>query len=179
MTLPQSNRQQLFDTMVINPSVKTIVDKKCATLIAHKDRYQAIAQLVNTAMQWFCVGVIHELECTQNFNCYLGNGQRLNKVTTIVPKGRGPFKTFEDGALDALKLQGFDKVKDWSIGNILYILEGYNGYGYEKYHNMNSPYIWAGSNQYTKGKYTSDGKFDPNAISSQIGVALLLKKLLL
>ena len=118
------------------------------------------------------------MECEQNFSLYLGNGQSLSQVTTIVPKGRGPFPNFTTGAIDAIDLAGIDKVTDWSIGNVLYILEGYNGFGYEKYHNMPSPYLWSGSNHYSKGKYTSDGKFDPEAVSQQIGIALLLKNLL-
>jgi lysozyme family protein len=105
----------------------------------------------------------------------LGNGQPLNQVTTIVPIGRGPFPNFEAGAIDALNLQGANDITDWSIDGILHFLEGYNGYGYSKYHNMNSPYLWSGSNQYTAGKYVADGKFDPNAVSQQVGVALLLK----
>ena len=59
-------------------------------------------------------------------------------MTTIVPKGRGWFPNFTTGAIDAIDLAGIDKVTDWSIGNVLYILEGYNGFGYEKYHNIPS-----------------------------------------
>lgn len=178
MTSPQT-RQQLFDTMVIKPEVNNVVNRKANQLISNKDRYNTIAhRFSNAGLKWWLVAVIHELECTQNFNKYLGNGQDLNKVTTIVPKGRGPFKTFDDGAVDALKLQGADHITDWSMGNILYFLEGYNGYGYSLYHNMNSPYLWAGSNHYKAGKYTNDGHFDPNAVSQQIGVALLLKTIM-
>lgn len=171
-------RQNLYDTMVINPSVvdgiKNITDK----IICHRDIYTIIAHTFpNPGLKWWLIAVIHSMECELDFTKYLGNGQSLNRVTTIVPKGRGPFESFNAGAIDALKLQGADKITDWSLGNVLYFLEGYNGYGYEKYHNMNSPYLWAGSNHYTKGKYTSDGKFDPNAVSTQIGIALLLNKL--
>jgi len=173
---PQQTRQQLFDTMIIEPEVNSIIEKKTSSMIDNKDIYQAIADAVNKDMPWYCVAVIHELECSQNFNCYLGNGQPTNQVTTIVPKGRGPFADFESGAIDALEFEGFDKIIDWSMGNILYILESFNGRGYIK-RGINSPYLWAGSQHYTKGKYVKDGIFDPNEVSSQIGVALLLKKL--
>lgn len=177
-TKPQT-RQQLFDTMIISPGVQASVDKKTNMMLSNQERYAAIARrFINPGLKWWLVAVIHEMECSQNFSKYLGNGQDLNKVTTIVPKGRGPFKNFEIGAVDALTLQGADKISDWSLGNVLYFLEGYNGYGYEIYHHMNSPYLWAGSNHYTKGKYTGDGKYDPEAVSQQIGVALLLKTLL-
>jgi lysozyme family protein len=175
---PQQTRQQLFDSMIIKPELNNIIEKKTSSMIDNKDIYQAIADAVNKDMPWYCVAVIHELECNQDFYKYLGNGQDLSKVTTIVPKGRGPFIDFESGAIDALNQVAFDKMSDWSLGHLLSMIEGYNGFGYEVYHNMPSPYLWAGTQFYVKGKYTSDGHFDPATVSSQIGVALLLKKLI-
>src|ERR1035437_1729079 len=180
MGAEQDKRQQLYDTMVItSDNVINAVKRKTDLMISNQDRYKAVSHTFpNPCLTWQIVAVIHEMECSQNFNKYLGNGQSLDKVTTIVPAGRGPFASFEVGAIDALRLQGADKITDCSIGRILYFLEGYNGYGYSKYHNINSPYLWAGSNWYVKGKYTSDGHFDPNAVSQQIGVALLLKQII-
>jgi len=187
---PQQKHQQLFDTLEILPqitkgnsiiisNVPAIIERKVATMRSNKSRYEEVShRFVNPGLKWWLVALIHEMECTQNFNCYLGNGQPINKKTTIVPAGRGPFATFADGAVDALKLQRADQITDWSLGNVLYFLEGYNGYGYSKYHNINSPYLWSGSNHYASGKYVSDGKYDPDAVSSQIGIALLMKSLL-
>lgn len=186
----QEQAQNLFDTMIIKDkidakghvlisNVPAIIDSKTNLMTANKYRYVNVAhRFVNPGLKWWLVALIHEMECSQNFNKYLGNGQNLNKKTTIVPIGRGPFASFEDGAEDALRLQGADKIKDWSVGNVLYFLEGYNGYGYSKYKGINSPYLWSGSNHYSSGKYVSDGKYNPNAVSSQIGIALLMKSLL-
>lgn len=182
-------RQQLFDTLVVT-SQDTLkrVTQITDSLIKNKSRYEEVShKFPDPGFQWYIVALIHEMECSQDFTKYLGNGQSLNKVTTMVPKGRGPFKSFTEGAMDALKLQGVDKIKDWSVGGILYFLEGYNGYGYAKYHpEVNTPYLWSGSNHYTKGKYVetkgADGayhtSFNPNLVSDQIGIALLLKLLL-
>ncbi|WP_339376309.1 hypothetical protein [Calothrix sp. NIES-2098] len=41
-----------------------------------------------------------------------------------------------------------------------------------------SPDLWLGTNLYTKGKYKSDGKWDADAVSAQIGVVALLKILI-
>ena len=170
---------ELFDTMVIKPAVQPLLKKKTDTLIANKARYEAVAHhFPNPGFKWFIVAVIHEMECTQDFSKYLGNGQSLNKVTTIVPKGRGPFATFEEGALDALNLQGVNKVTFWSIENILKFLEAFNGFGYEMYHNMPSPYLWSGSQHYVKGKYTNDNKWSAETVSQQLGVALMLKTIM-
>lgn len=180
---------QLYNTMVIKPNIKAlngqillnnvpkIVEGKVAQMLQNKQRYQAISRQYSNPLRWYHIAMLHELECTQNFNCYLGNGQPLRQKTTIVPKGRGPFKTFEAGAKDAIELKGLNTVQDWSIGNTLYILESFNGFGYEKYHNTNSPYIFSGSQHYTAGKYTRDGHYNANAVSTQIGIALLLKHL--
>lgn len=186
----QEQRQQLWDTMIIRDKVTkgNIVifddvnrqaDIIIKRILLNKSRYESIAhKFPNPGLKWWLIAIIHHMECSLNFNCYLGNGQPWNQRTTIVPKGRGAFKSFEEGAIDAIKLQGLDNVEDWSIGNVLYILEGYNGYGYAKYHNINSPYLWSGTNQYTSGKYIFDGTYNTNAVSNQIGCAVLLKKLL-
>jgi hypothetical protein len=101
-----------------------------------------------------------------------------NKRSVRVPKGRGPFKSWEEAAIDALTNCGpyAARNKDWSIGNALALLEKYNGLGYYN-KGIPSPYIWAGTNQYTKGKYIADGKFDPNHVDQQLGVAGLLKRM--
>lgn len=186
----QEKRQELFDSMIIKCDVESkgveiisdvnkradqIVDR----ILENKDRYVHIAhKFPNPGLKWWLIAIIHYLECNLNFNCYLGNGEPYNHRTTITPRGRGAFKSFEEGAIDAIKYQGLDKVTDWSIGNVLYILEGYNGYGYSKYRGINSPYLWSGTNHYTSGKYIYDGTYKPNVISNQIGAAILLKKLL-
>jgi lysozyme family protein len=188
----QQSRQQLFDTMIIKENITDThgnillsniparVRNRVNLMFANKGRYEAVShKFINPGLRWWLVAVIHEMEALQDFSKYLGNGQSWARKTTIVPVGRGPFRSFEEGAIDALKLQGADEIEDWSIGNVLYFLEGYNGYGYSKYHNINTPYLWSGSNHYTSGKYVTDGNYDPHAVSLQLGIALLLKTLLL
>lgn len=180
------NRQELYDTIIINPGTADEVKHKVERMKQNAYRYSYITKQLNLVPKlWAVIAVIHDLECGQDFSKYLGNGESIYKVTVLVPKGRGPFNSFEDGAVDALKLQGIENVVDWTVDGILYWLEGFNGYGYEKYHNMPSPYLWAGTNHYTKGKYVEtkgeDGqyhtKFYPEVVSKQIGVAVLLNQL--
>lgn len=143
-------------------------------LMAAKARYQAVEKL--TGVPWQFIAVTHEREGSQKWTTYLGNGQSLTRKTTIVPKGRGPFKSWEAGAVDALVNCGpyAAKNKDWSIGGTLEMLEKYNGLGYAK-RGLPSPYVWAGTNQYIKGKYVADGVFDANHVDKQLGCAGLLK----
>lgn len=183
-------RQLLYESMtirsaiyskkgtVIVPNVPEVIKRKTDRMIANRARYESVAHTFpNPGLKWHIVALLHEMEAVGDFSKYLGNGQSLSKVTTIVPKGRGPFSSFKSGAMDALHYDKIDLVTDWSMGNLLYVLEGFNGRGYANYKNINSPYLWSGSNQYSSGKYVADGVFDQNAVSSQIGIALMLKNL--
>jgi hypothetical protein len=60
---------------------------------------------------------------------------------------------------------------------MLTLQEMYNGLGYAN-KNRPSAYIWSGTNQYKSGKYVSDGVYDPNAIDSQLGCAVMLKAMM-
>lgn len=122
--------------------------------IAHKDTYMEIQN--KTGVWWYHVAVIHRRE-NPSFNSYLGNGDPLSRSTTHVPAGRGPFPDFVSGALDALHLDGLDKVvPPWPIEKILYWCEVFNGAGYWN-KGMPSPYIWGATNIQVRGKYVSDG----------------------
>lgn len=158
------NRMQITGTGVVNRAV----DK----LLKNKSRYQSIE--AETDVPWYFIAICHMRESDANFNTYLGNGQSLSRKTTIVPKGRGPFASFEEGAIDALKLEGLTEEEDWSLEHILYLTEKYNGFGYMRMGKA-SPYVWGQTNIAGLGKYVSDGKYDPNAKETQPGTAALLK----
>lgn len=168
------NNLQRWNAMHI-PASNGPAFKKAADLItAGKERYQAVEK--ETGVPWQVIGVIHLREGNCDFGTYLGNGQPLSRKTTIVPKGRGPFATWEEGAVDALKNAPPKTAsnKDWSIGGTLDKLEEYNGLGYRNM-GIPSPYLWAGTDQYVKGKYISDHNFDPEAVDKQLGCAGVLK----
>jgi hypothetical protein len=97
-------------------------------------------------------------------------------VSTHVPKGRGPFTSWEEAAIDALANcpPHAARWRDWSAGGALTLLESYNGLGYAR-HGLASPYLWAGTDQYSRGKYVADGRFDPQVIDLQPGCAALLR----
>ena len=148
-------------------------------LSANRSRYEAVSAA--TGVPWDVIAVIHMRESSADFKGVLHNGQKIigtGKKTTIVPKGRGPFNTWEEAGIDALMKCApyLGKNKDWSLGNTLDLLEKYNGLGYQK-KGLPSPYLWAGTDQYVKGKYVADGKFDANAVDKQLGVVPLMMTL--
>ncbi|GKQ52882.1 hypothetical protein [Bradyrhizobium sp. Ce-3] len=144
---------------------------------AAKARYQAVS--AKTGVPWFFIAVAHEREASQNWDTQLGQGDPLGSVSVHVPKGRGPFKTWEDGAYDALvNCAPFAaRNQDWSVGGMLTMLEQYNGLGYAA-RGKPSPYIWSGTDQYVSGKYVRDGVFDANAVDQQLGCAGLLRTMM-
>jgi lysozyme family protein len=73
-------------------------------------------------------------------------------------------------------MKGYARQKDWSVPRALYRFESYNGWGYRG-RNVNTPYLWSFSKHYSKGKFVSDGKYDPSAVSKQCGAAVMLKAL--
>jgi lysozyme family protein len=130
---------------------------------------------------WYFIACVHYLECSFSFKKHLHNGDPLTGYTVQVPAhrpkvGHGPPFTFEESAVDALKLMKYDKVTNWSLPFILQKLEGYNGFGYTN-RGINSPYLWSFSNQYVKGKYVKDKVFSVKAVSEQMGAAVILKRM--
>lgn len=129
--------------------------------------YKAISAQTNVPVTW--LAAINERESSTNFHTYFGNGDPLNRVTRHVPKGRGPFKTWDLGCLDALHQMGLVGLPNWTLDFFGYQSIRYNGFGYDEYHNEISPYFVGGTDLQTKGKYTADGHFNPYVMDSQLG----------
>ncbi len=138
-------------------------------IVRYKDKYKAVEK--NTGVPAAFIMCIHAREAAPDigpFQKYLGNGQSLNQKTTKVPKGRGPFKTWEDGAIDAIRLMNLHHIEDWSLTQMCWQWERYNGLGY-KNRGLNTPYVWNFTNHYTKGHYVADGTFSSTSIDNNIG----------
>jgi lysozyme family protein/peptidoglycan hydrolase-like protein with peptidoglycan-binding domain len=145
-----------------------------------KATYQQIERL--TGVPWYFAALCHYRESNFDFDTYLGNGESIHRVTTIVPKGRGPFATFVDGAVDAFRIENFVGAQDWGIGRILYRLEAFNGFGYHA-KGCNSPYLYGGSTLYgppeaRAGKFVRDHVFDSNHVDTQLGTAVILRAMM-
>jgi lysozyme family protein len=171
--------EDLFASCVIKPAklpaVVTIRDK----IVANRNRYEEVEGLAG--VPWYVIATIHSLEGSLNFKTHLHNGDPLTAKTVHVPKGHPPGSPpfrWEVSALDALTFDHMTDVKKWTLGVILFKLEGFNGFGYRTRHpEVLTPYLWSFSNHYEKGKFVADGKFDANAVSKQCGGAAILKSL--
>lgn len=174
-----SGYEQQFEMMVIDSDKSDSITSILSKISANKEKYKKVEEL--TTVPWYVAAVIHYRESSLNFNRHLHNGDKLTDRTIHVPKGRplkgNPPFTWVESAVDALKLKSYHTCTDWSIENTLNLLERYNGLGYKK-KGLPSPYLWAWSSLYKKGKYVADGKFDPNFVDQQCGAAVLLKMLI-
>ena len=165
---------KMWDAMVIKPNRLAEFNADAKYALAHKMTYLTIEN--TSGVPWYLVAVLHRRESDADFRTYLGNGDRLDRRTTHVPRGRGPFPSFVAGALDALRLDGLSSVKDWRLEKCLYYCELFNGAGYSM-RGLPSPYIWGGTNQQRPGKYVSDGVWSSSAWDGQPGCAPILKQI--
>ncbi len=161
--------------MHIDPARRKTFDAVAARLLTAGPLYAEVARL--TGVPSSLIMVIHERESGGNFSTHLHNGDPLTARTVHVPAGRPidgrpPF-SWASSAVDALRYQGLDKIRDWTVERALYVLEGYNGFGYRNRH-IRSPYLWGGTDQQQPGKYVRDGVFDPTVMDQQLGCAGLL-----
>lgn len=163
--------------MQIKPGKVRSLDVVARKIIAGKAEYQRVE--ADTGVPWAVVGVLHNREASCDFKGVLHNGERIlgtGRKTRLVPKGRGPFKTWHEAALDAVAIKGWDKSTIWSIEFFLFASEVFNGMGYRA-HGVPSAYLWSFSDQYVRGKYVADHEFDPGVVDQQMGVAPLMRRL--
>ncbi len=172
--------ERLFNTCEILPEHFQQVDRIVKKISDSRKRYERIED--ELGIPWYFVAAIHSLECSLDFSRHLHNGDPLTKKTIHVPKNRpksgNPPFTWEESAIDALRMKRLHMVNDWSLPHLLYKMEGYNGWGYRLYHPYClSPYLWSFTNHYTSGKYVSDGRWSDTARSRQCGGAAIIKRM--
>lgn len=178
-TITPEQYQQLWDTMDVLMYRDGELHSTVGAIFANKHRYEDVSKL--TGVPWYVIASIHYRESSLNFKRHLHNGDPLTARTTHVPAGRpfagNPPFAWEESAVDALTMRGLNKPRIWSTPEMLKQLEGFNGLGYQK-RGINTPYLWAGTNHYTAGKYIADGKFDATVKDKQLGCAVIIKELL-
>ncbi len=163
-------------TQALLPTLDATAKRLCAP--DAKQKYQTVS--AKTGVPWYIIAVIHEREASQSWKANLAQGDPWNRVSIHVPRGEGPFSSWEEAAIHALTADPphASHWQNWAPGGAMTLLEEYNGLGYAA-RGKPSPYVWASTNQYVKGKYVSDGHYDPNAIDHQLGCAAILKRMML
>lgn len=141
----------------------------------HLDRVHQLTDIPIVVM-----APIGERECGFDFTKNWGQGDPLTHPSVNEPRGRPPLGappndrfpvTWEYAALDAFTVcdrLNVLSVAEWTLPYACWKWEGYNGFGYRA-HGIRTPYVVGGTNLQQRGKYTSDGKFDPAHMDGQLG----------
>ena len=161
----------------LDPKRTIELDKAVALYQRTAARNRAVSASGVPAVVVFC---LHYREASNSFASSLAQGDPLTHRSIHVPKnripGRVPPYTWEECALDALALDRMG-AKDWrTVAGTLNACEGYNGWGYWK-RGLVSPYNFAGTDRYSRGKFSGDGRYDPLAVDQQLGVAAILLRM--
>lgn len=162
-----------YRIMTFDPGFDGQISYAAKLVLKGKARYEAVAKMIGwSPAYWWVIGIVHYKEASCSFAGILHNGEKIigtGKKTTLVPKGRGPFSTWEEAAVDALKIEALGKLTNFEVGALLYAVERYNGTGYISGAGKadTSPYLWGMTsiNDGT-GLYVRDGKYDPNYTSN-------------
>ena len=170
-----------FWSAKLRPEMLDHIDAGVSAIVAAKPRLEKVASVVNTP--WYFVGVYWFVEMGNDFSRHLHNGDPLTARTINIPAGRPEIwpppngeDPWEYSAADAIRLEGLANVDVGKLGELLARFERLNGLGYRQ-HGLFTPYLWSGTDLYERGKYVSDGHFDPEAVSEEIGVVALLRRL--
>lgn len=167
----------LMAHMVVRPECKQHVDETAVKLIQNRPRYQPVTDLNGVPVIF--IATSFEREASSDFNLSPAQGDPWRRMSHDVPRNRGPFRSWQDAALDAYHINGLDKVgaTNWTWELFCYYGETFNGWGYRDYHRMHSPYLWGGTNIQSVGKYDSDGKFNPEHMDPQLGIIPVAKRM--
>lgn len=180
--LKLSDYPALYRAAFVLPEKLPLVSARVAQITLHRALYDLVSTA--TGVPWWCIAAVHSLEASLKLTGHLHNGDPLTARTVHIPSGRpvkdpasGHFPySWTESAIDALEPATPRRPLPWDLSSCFEYLERYNGLGYRE-RGLNSPYLWAATNQYEKGLFVSDGKFNPEARSEQIGAAAILKSL--
>ncbi len=130
----------------------------------NKSRYQSVS--AQTGVPAELIAAIHWREASGSFNARLHDGGSLSG-----------YSSWEAAAVNALTENSYGNISMNDITTWYDFAERYNGLGYRN-KGVSSPYVWAGTTNYTSGKYVADGVYDAGYVDQQLGVAVMLKALL-
>lgn len=145
---------------------------------ANRSRYEEVARRTNMPPEM--VAAIHWRESNGNFDTYLHQGDPLGRRAVNHPRNIPVFHNWEDGATHALHQKratqealGINRTTT-DPARLAAYAETYNGLGYHG-RGVPSPYVYAGTDQYQRGKFTSDGRYDARHVDQQLGIIPMLR----
>jgi lysozyme family protein len=136
------------------------------------DHFVPVNQKLGIPIVWMVCSFNRESDC--DFTRSPAQGDRWDEVSTHVPRGVGPFPSFEASAEWAYRHDGIERNSfPWTFAYACYTWEEFNGFG-PRNHGHVSGYVFAGTDQYDPpsglgGKYVEDGVWSPTTVDRQLG----------
>lgn len=168
----------LWPNVTIAPKYRAKVRAATKRILKNRKRYEKVEALIG--IPWWFIAALHERESTCNFRKHLHNGDPLNRPTVNAPAGRGPFDSWEESAVDAIRIKNFHRRTRWTIADCMRRAEYlWNGDGYGKNATkgrpIHSPFLVAATTDalYGGGKYDRDGHYNPGLRDKQVGCAAI------
>lgn len=145
----------------------------------NRARYEAVGKTANVPAA--LVAALHWRESTGDFGTYLHQGDPLGKKARNEPKDIPVFHKWEEAAVHALTMPDKAKVRDdvnldtntRDGATLATYSEFYNGLGYDRKKRA-SPYVYSGTDAYSKGKYVAGGKYSAGTTDRQLGVLVMV-----
>lgn len=112
--------------------------------------------------------------------CAIGQGNRWDRISTNVPRGKGPWPSKIDADLFYIAydhLNDMEGQPSWTWPLVCFKGEAWNGFG-PRDHGIRTGYLWAGTNLYVRGKYVADGQWDAAYVDTQLGIIPVMRRLI-
>ena len=167
----------LLERMVITRVTAT--NQAAERLIGFIDAGRYLAGCNATGVPQIWAAASFEREASSNFNLNAAQGWPLHERSQWVPQN-GPFATWTESQIAAYQIDGLDKVgkSNWTWGLMCFYGEKFNGFG-PREHGIHTGYLWAGSNNYSAGKYVKDGPggWSPTTVDQQLGIIPMMYRI--
>lgn len=154
----------------ILPEHRATVTAIAQKIVTVRQRFAHVSAVTGIPIDW--MGASFYRESDLNFACSPAQGDRWDRRSVNVPRGLGPYNSWDESALVAYHIDGIDLVgaPNWDWPRKCYDSEIMNGFGYRDRWHIRSPYVVGGTNLQQRGKYVRDGVFDPDVMDTQIGM---------
>lgn len=149
---------------------------------ANRDRYEAVSEQTNLPPE--LIAALHFRESSGNFGTYMHQGDPLGRPPRNHPTDIPTFHEWEPSAEHALNDSYKKRIQDdlgitrdtTDLAAMAAYAEYYNGLGYH-YAGRDNPYVYAGTDAYTGGKYVADGRYSSRVYDEQPGVLAMVQTL--
>jgi len=163
----------LWKNMKLNESTYSKIAYLSEKINRIKHMYEKYDEIIPPLLLAF----FHYTNNDFNFGTHFHNTDLLSNRTVSYPKNRpikDDFRYIWKESLDDFVEYIKPLPEKWTITSYLFVVEKYENFKYRQY-KINSPTLWAGSNNYNSGYIDENNVFIADKIYEKIGIASLMK----